>query len=156
MILSRIALILCSSLCLVSCSPGALVNGSRSIEKGGWGIEQTEQFSAQVSDTLSGFDYYVLVRQGGNYGYQNLILYLKTYFPNNTYTIDTINCPLAERNGKWLGSGLGDILDNKILFKLNQRFHQFGKYNFEIQHAMRLDTVREIYDVGLLIEKSSR
>ena len=60
---------------------------------------------------------------------------------------------MADASGKWFGSGLGDILDNPILFKRNLQFPAAGDYQFEIQHAMRQDTVKEIYDVGLRISK---
>lgn len=82
------------------------------------------------------------------------MFFFKTYFPNNTYQVDTIDCPLAERSGRWYGSGLGDLLDNRIMFKRNVQLPQAGNYKFELQHAMRSDTIEEVYDIGLRIEKA--
>ncbi|MEZ4720904.1 MAG: gliding motility lipoprotein GldH [Flavobacteriales bacterium] len=147
--LAMVALLL-----LTSCGPEAIINESHEIPNGEWVFENGVQFSAEIVDTLQPVNYYIQVRHSGNYAYRNLIVYFKTFYPNNTYMVDTINCPLAEPSGKWLGSGLGDMLDNRILFKINQRFPMSGGYNFEIQHAMRPDIIHEVYDVGLLIEKA--
>ena len=139
---------------LNSCKTDALLNETREVPNSQWVYENTALFSADVVDTLHPYNYFIQVRHSGDYAYRNLILYFKTYYPNNTYIVDTVDCPLAEPNGKWIGTGIGDLLDNRIMFKINQRFPIAGSYNFELQHAMRPDTIHEIYDVGLLIESA--
>jgi gliding motility-associated lipoprotein GldH len=140
-------------LTLTGCTEDALLNQSQEISHGAWAFDQPVKMSLNVSDSLNNYGYFIQLRHGGDYKYRNLIVYFKTFYPNNTYMVDTIDCPLAEPSGRWLGSGLGDILDNQILFKINQPFPQGGVYNFEIQHAMRSDTVHEIYDIGLLVKR---
>lgn len=139
---------------LASCSPPSLVNQITEIPGGEWGFEDAKRFTVEIRDTLTPCNYYALIRHGGNYEYQNLILYFKTYYPDHTYIVDTIDCPMADASGRWLGKGLGDLLDNRVMFKRNTRFKMTGTYSFEIQHAMRPDTVHEIYDVGILIESA--
>lgn len=143
-----------ASVLLVSCGPPPLVDEITEIQKGEWRFEDARRFSAEITDTLTPCNYYMLIRHGGDYAYQNLIVYFKTYYPDNTFTVDTIDCPMADQNGKWLGKGLGDLLDNPVLFKTNTQFRLSGTYNFEIQHAMRADTIHEIYDVGVRIESA--
>ncbi len=140
---------------LVSCGPQTLLTETAQIEKGLWLFDDGRTVTCEVTDTLTPYNFHVLLRHGANYKYQNLILYFKQYYPNNTYTVDTINCPLAENSGIWYGSGIGDLLDNRIMFKRNVQFPMTGTYNFELQHAMRSDTVEEIYDIGILIEGAS-
>lgn len=139
---------------LGSCNPPALVNQTEEVADGHWEFGDIKRFTVDVEDTLQLYNYHILVRHGGNYGYQNLIVYFKTFYPNNTYDIDTINCMMAYPTGEWIGSGLGDLIDNDVLFKINQPLPLPGTYNFEIQHAMRPDTIEEIYDVGILIESA--
>jgi gliding motility-associated lipoprotein GldH len=141
-------------LSLAACGPESLVNATTPIKGGEWAFEDSRKLEVAVSDTLTPFDFYVLVRHDAQYPYQNLILYFKTYYPNNTYTVDTIDCPLAAPSGRWLGNGLGDLLDNRIMFKRNVQFPQSGAYNFELQHAMRPDTVCCVHDIGLLIQRA--
>ncbi|MEX2597247.1 MAG: gliding motility lipoprotein GldH [Salibacteraceae bacterium] len=147
-------LFLCLSPLLIACSDDALVNATTPIENGDWAFEDSRKLKVEINDTLSPLNFYVLVRHGGNYAYRNLILYFKTYYPNNTYKVDTIDCPLADKSGRWFGSGLGDLLDNRIMFKRNVQLPLAGEYSFELQHAMRPDTIKEVYDIGLRIENA--
>lgn len=146
----------CSVILVSSCTNESLVNATSSINEGEWAFEDSRKLAVDVSDTLSPYNFYILVRHGADYPYQNLILYFKTYYPNNTYTVDTIDCPLAAPNGKWLGSGLGDMLDNRIMFKRNVQFPKSGEYNFELQHAMRSDTICCVHDIGLKIQSAQQ
>lgn len=141
-------------LILSSCGNEALIKETTEIQNGNWAFNDARRITCTVDDTLTPYNYQLLVRHGGDYAWQNLIVYFRTYFPNNTYKVDTLNCMLAEPSGKWKGKGLGDLLDNQILFKINEPFPRSGKYIFEIQHAMRPDTIHEIYDIGLLVEKA--
>lgn len=129
-----------------------MINETREIPGGDWGFGEPVSFSVDVDDTLTPHNFYILLRHGGNYNYQNAIVIVKSYLPNNTFVSDTIDCPLADPSGKWYGSGLGDLMDNKIMFKRNVQMPFEGTYKFEIQHAMRPDTIHEVYDVGIAIE----
>lgn len=139
---------------LTGCGREALIFETSEIENGRWAFSDTRRINVNVNDTTTPYNYQLLVRQGGDYAWQNLVVYLKTYYPNNTYQVDTLNCILAEPNGAWRGEGLGDLIDNRILFRMNEPFSMSGNYIFELQHAMRMDTVSEVYDIGLCIEKS--
>lgn len=141
-------------LLLTSCRPDAVVNATTPIKDGAWAFTDQRKLTVEIQDTLTPHNFFLLVRHGANYQYSNLILYFKTYYPNNTYMVDTIDCPLADESGRWFGKGLGDMLDNRIMFKRNVQFPVSGTYNFELQHAMRPDTIHEIYDVGLLVESA--
>ncbi|MCO4805470.1 gliding motility lipoprotein GldH [Salibacteraceae bacterium] len=151
----RLAVICVSILGLMGCESDALINETKEIIGSTWAYDQPVSFTTEVSDTLATHNFYIQLRHGGDYKYQNLIVFFRTYYPNNTFITDTVDCPLAETDGKWKGSGLGDILDNRIVFKINQTFPQAGTYNLELQHGMRSDSIHEIYDVGLLVHQTN-
>lgn len=67
---------------------------------------------------------------------------------------DTVELTLADPSGKWLGSGMGDIWDNRVLFKQQFRFPEKGTYIFTLEQAMRIDPLPQIMDVGIRIEKA--
>jgi gliding motility-associated lipoprotein GldH len=48
---------------------------------------------------------------------------------------------------------MGDIWDNRALFRERMRFPQSGRYTFEIEQAMRQNPLPQIMDVGLRIER---
>ena len=111
-------------------------------------------FDVPVSDTVNKYNIFLTVRNAGNYDFNNLYLFIDIHSPMKITERDTMECILADVNGKWLGDGLGDIWDNKILFKNNIRFQKPGTYEFTINQAMRVDSLPMIMDAGLSIEKS--
>ena len=76
-----------------------------------------------------------------------------TEFPNGNVSRDTIECMIANDEGKWLGKGWSDIKENNIQLKSGLRFPLTGNYKFLIQQAMRVDTLKGIVDIGLYIIK---
>lgn len=118
-----------------------------------WDASHKVKFETQITDTVSGNNVFINIRHAGFYPYSNLFIFVNTTFPNGKTMRDTVECPLADQHGKWLGKGLGDIWDTRILFKRNVRFSQSGTYIFEYEQAMRTEKLPGIMDVGFRIEK---
>ncbi|MFM7015714.1 MAG: gliding motility lipoprotein GldH [Bacteroidota bacterium] len=139
---------------LVACSdPDTLFEENKPISEGNWDAEQVFKFETAIPDTTNGYNVYLNLRNSGSYPYSNIFLFVNTYFPSGTIDKDTVEIMLASPEGKWLGRGLGDIWDNRILFKRNVTFPEKGKYRFEISQAMRLNPLPGITDAGIRIEK---
>lgn len=137
-----------------SCDSKRIFEKNQDIPEVGWKKDNVLKFDVEVKDPSTATNFYVNVRNADGYPFSNLYLFIKTTFPNGKMSNDTLECVLSDEKGKWLGSGLGDIYDNQILFKKNVRFPMAGKYSFEIQHGMRIDPVLLIMDVGLRIAKA--
>ena len=67
---------------------------------------------------------------------------------------DTLNYIIAKPNGEWLGSGIGNVKEVFFQYKLHYKFPSNGKYQVEIKHGMRKDTLRGIEDIGIKIENT--
>ena len=111
-------------------------------------------FDVAVNDTLNKYNIFVTVRNADSYEFNNLYLFIDIKSPMRVVERDTMECMLANPDGKWLGNGLGDIWDNKFLFKRNVKFRKPGVYEFVLTQAMRVDSLPMIMDAGLSIEKS--
>lgn len=75
--------------------------------------------------------------------------------PDGKIERDTIECQLADAQGRWLGkSGSGSLWDNQVLFNRRTRFPKPGKYVFRFEQAMRDEKLENIMEVGLRIEKT--
>lgn len=146
-------LVIISVFALSACDSSRVYEKNKGIPGEVWKIEDTVSFETEIADTATPHNLYVNVRNADGYPYNNIYLLVYTTFPNGKIARDTLECILADETGKWLGDGLGDIFDNKILFKKNVRFAQAGKYTFSLQHAMRLNELPLIMDVGIRIEK---
>jgi gliding motility-associated lipoprotein GldH len=129
-------------------------------EDKGWAKNYQPKFEFTNTDTNQLCDVYINVRNAESYPYRNLFMFLHTTSPKGVKTTDTIECVLADDKGKWMGSGLGDLYDNVIIYKKNTRFKQLGKYTFTYEQAMRygdkniIDPLPLIMDVGITIEKA--
>lgn len=141
-------------LLLSSCNNGVLYQKYVSLPDKVWDVKNPLIFKVEVSDTMNYYNIFVNVRNEDNYTYSNLYLFINITSPAHTTEKDTMECMLADPNtGKWFGRGLGDIWDNKILFKRNVRFPRKGEYLFSYTQAMRTDKLSMIRDAGLSIEK---
>lgn len=139
---------------IVACDPNRVFDDNKTLSEGGWDKNDKAKFNVNISDTVSAHNVFINVRNADGYPYSNLYLFIHSKFPDGKIFTDTLECILADQNGKWLGDGLGDIYDNQILFKRNVRFKNSGLYTFELEHAMRLDKLPLIMDVGIRIEKA--
>ena len=67
-------------LLLASCGTDGIINQTDQIDQGEWAFTDVKRFEANVGDTLKPYNFYLLIRHGGTYRYQNLIMIVKTYF----------------------------------------------------------------------------
>ena len=143
------------SILFFSCDRNQLFEQNVSMPSEGWDVKNKIKLEVTVTDSIHPTNFYVNVRNADGYPYSNIYLFVKTIFPTGEQSNDTLECVLADENGKWLGRGVGDIYDNQIPFKRNVIFPKTGKYIFEIEQGMRTDVLPLIMDVGLRIEKAN-
>jgi len=86
------------------------------------------------------------------YPYQNFWVNINTTFPDQTIQQQNVDLPMADKTGKWFGTGFNNIKTNEILIQPNAKMPQVGKYQLNIQQAMRYEPVVTIIDVGLRIQ----
>ncbi|MFC2176613.1 gliding motility lipoprotein GldH [Bacteroidota bacterium] len=148
----NLALVTVMVMLLSACGYGLLFDKNKEIPNKTWERSNLLRFDVEVEDSLASYDFYLNIRNEGTYPYSNLYMFINTTFPNGKSARDTVECILANASGRWLGNGLGDIWDNKILFKKNIRFPNTGIYKFEFEHGMRTKDLPSIIDVGMCIE----
>ncbi len=98
---------------------------------------------------------YINIRNADTYKFSNLYIFMTTTLLHGEIEKDTLQLILANDNGRWLGNGLGDIFESRILFKEKFKFIQPGIYQFKLEQAMRLNPLPGILDVGIRIEKAN-
>ncbi|MFY9311218.1 MAG: gliding motility lipoprotein GldH [Bacteroidia bacterium] len=150
-----VPIVLSAVLFFSSCDSKRIFEDNVEIPDNMWNVHNIVKLEVDITDTVAPANFYINVRNADGYPYGNLQLFIKTTFPNNQFSVDTLECILADEKGQWLGNGMGDIYDNQIPFKRHVRFPVTGKYTFELQHAMRVTDLPLIMDVGLRIEKAN-
>lgn len=147
-------LIFLSVVCLTACDSSVVFEKNIKLDDNRWYIDNVIKLETEIKDTVSPMNLYINVRNAGGYQFSNLFIFLTTTTPENTKSRDTLELVLADESGKWQGDGMGDIWDNRILFKKNFIFPLAGKYTFELEQAMRIDPLPQIMDAGIRIEKA--
>jgi gliding motility-associated lipoprotein GldH len=141
---------------LVACDPNRFYEKNVDFANETWPKDSVAIFDVEISDTVGVYNIYLNNRISGQYGYSNLYLFITTLLPNEQIMRDTLECILADVNGRWLGKGFGNVWSNKIPYRKYIRFPQKGKYTFYIEQAMREEELKHILNAGIRIEKSKK
>jgi gliding motility-associated lipoprotein GldH len=144
-------LVLIALIC--SCDRNRVFEENITLPNHRWDKTNVLVFNVEITDTINPHNICVNVRNGGQYQYSNLFLFIRTVSPSGQWIRDTIECTLADQKGRWLGSGLGDIATLQVPYKVNVRFPYRGLYSFEIEQAMRTDQLKHVFDIGLRVER---
>jgi gliding motility-associated lipoprotein GldH len=151
---SIIILIFVAIFVLTSCDRNKVYEEYIEIDNNVWLSSNVVKFEFEIDDTAALHNVYINVRHAAGYQFNNLWLFVKSSAPNGQTSIDTLECVLSDKKGKWLGDGMGDIYDMQLPWRLNVRFPVKGKYTVEYRQGMRIDALPGIMDMGLRVEKA--
>ena len=139
-------------LALNACDPNMVYDQFEKTQGQSWGDGDIKRFEVDVKDENSSYNVYVNIRHTKDYPKSNLYLFISIKGPRENEIRDTIDMQIADKHGKWTGSGFGEIKFVRKKIKENVRFAQKGTYIFELEQGMRLKEV-PVTDVGIRIEK---
>jgi gliding motility-associated lipoprotein GldH len=145
-----------------SCTRELVYNQFKAVENNEWHKDSIVNFVFSSTDTLQKNNIFITLRNNKDYEFSNLFLIVGIQFPNNYQIVDTLEYEMTTPEGRFLGSGISDIKENKLEYKTNVTFSLKGDYNISIQQAMRksrdidgLSYLGGITDVGVQIEKAN-
>lgn len=138
----------------ISCDRSAIFDETIDVKEGGWFKNDLARFDVLIDDSTGSYDYYLNIRHSVDYRYSNLFVFMNTTYPTGNISRDTVEFVLADKSGKWHGKGWGEIKDNSILLVKGIKFPLQGAYTFQIQQAMREDTLKGVSNIGIRIEHS--
>ena len=126
------------------------------VDENGWNPADSACFDVEVKDTNTVFDFLVEVRNSVDYAYSNTFFFINTTFPDGSVARDTMECPLADPMGAWLGKSSGRYVDSRYYFRRNARFPMTGNYHFAITNGMRDSAVCGLEHIGFRVEYSKK
>ena len=139
---------------LISCD-NTVYENYYSFDNESWNSDSLKSFDFEIMDTLATYNLSLNIRHSTDYEYQNLFLFLSGDLN------DTIELELADKIGKWKGSGLSDIREFEYLLAKNKVFSKKGNHSINIEQAMRfgpkekIQNLEHVSDVGLIIRKQN-
>ena len=143
------------ALLLASCDGSVFYDRQQSVDEHGWLPTEAVDFDVEVQDTTTVYNFQVEVRNSISYPYANTFLFLHTTFPDGSTARDTLELPLANASGRWLGKRTGRYVDTRFYFRRNARFPMEGNYRFSVTNGMRDSAITGLKDIGLRIEYSN-
>lgn len=138
---------------LLSCDRNMVFTDSVSMPGESWELSHLPSFKIQVSDTVKSNNIYFTIRTGAKYPYRNIYLFVTTMSPDGNRLTDTLQFDLADEKGNWYGKGFGDIHELNLPYKSNVYFPMKGTYQIWVQHGMRTEELKGVYDFGVRVEK---
>ena len=149
-------LILTSFILLSACNSNVVYTDSQPMAAKTWELMNVSSFKVPINDTINSNNVSFTIRTGSSYPFRNIYLFVSTTSPDNKTITDTLEYYLADEKGKWYGKGFGDIHELNLPYKSNVFFPLKGTYLFKIQHGMRIEDLKSVYDFGLKIEKTGK
>jgi gliding motility-associated lipoprotein GldH len=149
-------LLLTSLLLLASCNSRTVYTSSVAMPGNTWGLMNFARFKVPVKDSASSNNIIFSIRTGSSYPFRNIYLFVTAVAPDGKSMVDTLQYNLADEKGNWYGKGFGDIRELDLPYKTGVYFPVRGTYQFKVQHGMRTEDLKGVYDFGLRIEKISK
>ena len=75
-------------------------------------------------------------------------------FPGDSLRKQQLDLRLATDDKGWLGSGMDDIYEHRILITEKPSALKAGKYRFLLENIMREDPLEHVMNVGIRVEKA--
>lgn len=137
------------------CNTGTVFDASTEIPKEGWHYKNRVRFEPVIEDTTYTYDIVIHLRTSQDYPFSNLFLLIHSISPDNDTITRRKELTLALPDGKWLGKGKGPLVTFEIPVAENQRMKK-GKYVFELEQNMRTNTLKEVVDIGIRLQKGEK
>ena len=96
------------------------------------------------------------LRHTGEYPFSNLWVLISSAYEGDKPVTQRVELPLADRQGRWLASGMDNIFLHRIPIQRNARFDKAGTYRFTIEQNMRVNPLPDVMSVGVRVEKVPR
>lgn len=122
-------------------------------EEESWSNNDTLNFKFDVEDISYMYNVYVNLRIKNDYKYANLYLQTKLNHISEKSEFERRHLLLAAPNGKWFGSGRGEIITLQIPIDKNVVFKKTGRYYFQMVQEMRDSSLQNVLNAGIMVEK---
>ena len=140
----------------ISCDNSIVFEKYKSFQNQEWNTDSLVKFEYFINDTITKHKCILKIRHSVDYDFQNLFLFIYSDLSK-----DTTELLLADKKGKWIGNGVGDIREVEIILENEKVYTNKGKHTFMIEQAMRygsnnkISNLQHIEAVGVTIIKEN-
>ncbi len=138
----------------ISCDNNVVFDQYVTIPDGGWSKDSMAVFKAEIPSVQQAYNVYINIRNRSEYPNSNLWLFVDVMSPSGKVMQQKVDCILADDNGRWLGSGWGDLFHVTVPYQMGIKFAEQGEYTIKIVQGMRTDDLTGIHNIGIRIEEA--
>ena len=123
------------------------------IPESGWEADSSVTLSTAFYDTTHYHDIFLVFRTNGDYPFSNFYCHYDIIGPTGKKVSDLENIVVSRKDGKWLGSGMGDLRNFELLIQKDFIVSDTGVYEFNIRQYMQVHNLQGIRDIGIMVKK---
>lgn len=138
---------------ITSCEPIQLFEQNTIYPQHQWSSKEANKYQFNITDTNAAYKIFFVIRHHNAYHYKNIWLQINTTSPSDTVVKQILNLQLADDQKGWLGVGMDDVYDQRILINAVPTKLKLGTYFFSVQHTMREDPLQGVLSTGIRVEK---
>ena len=113
------------------------------------------EFALKAADTADRYNIYLVLRHSDAYLYNNIWIRGTVQQPGDSVAkSQRYDLTLATNDKGWLGSGMDDIYEHRVLIQPQTKFTKPGTYSFTLEQIMRDDPLQHVFNVGVRVEKA--
>jgi len=146
--------VLLFGLTLYSCGPKQIFSETEKMNQNTWTYDDFVSFQTDIVDTTGIYDILFFLNHGEDYSLQNLYFTINIKYPDNVSTLDTLNINISDKMGRRIANCRGESCKLYAHLMKNIRFQQIGTHRFTFNQFTRIDSLPDIYEIGIIIEES--
>lgn len=124
-------------------------------KEGKWNETDTFENAFTIKDNSFQYNIYLNLRITNNYKYSNIYLQSSLGLRHQNNPFKRKHLLLATPEGKWLGSGKGEIITLQIPMYENVQFEKRGEYAIKMSQEMRDIDLENVVSAGIMVEKGN-
>lgn len=138
----------------ISCQKNEIYHQFQEIKDGTWNKYDTLFFEIDSLETGIPYTISLEVTNNINYPYQNIWIFAQDNLSDSTFSDSQKEYLLADKFGKWIGSGFGSLYQSSLPYRANIILNDKRNHLIKIEHGMRDESLIGIEKVGIKISRS--
>jgi gliding motility-associated lipoprotein GldH len=153
-LLKKLLLFIIIFFLLYACSSIDVYEKTEAFSKHAWSSNNKLTFTFTITDTVTLYNIYAVIRHTDAYHWNNMWLSVTTIAPGDTASTQQVNLKLGDNTKGWLGTAMDDIIEHRVLLTRYPVKLKKGSYNFILQEIMREDPLQNVMNAGIRVEKA--
>ncbi len=146
---------------LSNCRQPVVFKQTKDIDAKGWHKDSIVQLDFKPQKKHGKYNIFFLIRNDNNYPYANIFL-IANLKNGHRNMVDTLEYEMADAKGNWLGSGIWDLKESKLIYRKNFAVEDTLPVHISVQQAVRKsgqilgdEYLPGIKTVGIIIEEKT-